>query len=697
VSIFRPDDLGNGMGNGNGGNGSRAGGRSGDGHAPRLRLSIIAVVAVALFASLFARLYDLQVLGSGDYRVQAEANRVREVQIPAPRGRILDRNGKVLVDNRVAVVVAIDRSVLDELPDDEQVDMLGRVSLELTAAGHPISPDTIARRLTDRRYSRYAPVPVAVDVSEDLKIYFEERAADFPAVVVERTALRAYPHGPLAVHTLGYVGKINPDELAAHRDERAKPYTLNDEIGKSGVEQTYERYLRGTPGLRRIEVDAEGNPVRVISERSPQAGDDLVLSLDADLQALAEQKVQQGLADARARGVNRDGTRNNGTTGAAVVLDPNNGQVVAMASYPSYDPNIAVDGFTEAEWAWLNDPANHLPLYNWAIQGQWAPGSSYKPFVAYATLMSGVMATDTVFHDSGGYVIPDCDSSVDPHCFRSNAGGAAYGSVTIDRALTVSSDAYFYNVGAQFWMQRDRFGGDEGMQAHLAQFGLGGDTGVALTSEASGTLPTPTWKRELGERIGGDTVWHTGDSVNMAIGQGDVLVTPLQHANAYATLANGGTRYVPQVALRAQAYQTGEVTAEFAPEVAARVPLPPHVRQAIYDGLVNVPVSGTAVSAFAGFPLDTYPIAGKTGTAQVGTESQPRADTAVFGSFGPAPAPRYAVSVFLEESGFGGVAAAPVARALFDALSGIVPLQPAGPNGLPVGSTGALVAGSGVD
>jgi penicillin-binding protein 2 len=697
VSIFRPDDL-NGMGNGNGGNGSRAGGRSsGDAHAPRLRLSIIAIVAVALFASLFARLYDLQVLGAGDYRVQAEANRVREVQIPAPRGRILDRNGKVLVDNRVAVVVAIDRSVLDELPEDEQVDMLGRVALELTAAGHPISPDTIARRLTDRRYSRYAPVPVAVDVSEDLKIYFEERAADYPAVVVERTALRAYPHGPLAVHTLGYVGKINAEELAAHRDQRAKPYTLNDEIGKSGVEQTYERYLRGTPGLRRIEVDAEGNPVRVISERPPKAGDDLVLSLDADVQALAEQKVQQGLANARARGANRDGTRNNGTTGAAVVLDPNNGQVIAMASYPSYDPNIAVDGFTEAEWAFLNDPANHTPFYNWAIQGMWAPGSSYKPFVGYAAMVAGARAPDTVFNDGGGYSIPGCDSSVDPHCFRSNAGGAAYGSVTIDRALTVSSDAYFYAVGADFWLQRDRFG-EDGMQQQLALWGLGDQTGVALTSEAPGRIPTPTWKREFNERVGGrDLNWHTGDSVNMAIGQGDVLVTPLQHANAYATLANGGTRYVPQVALRAQAYQSDEVTAEFAPEVAAEVPLPPHIRQPIYDGLVNVPVNGTAVSAFAGFPLDTYPIAGKTGTAQVGTETAPRADTAVFGAFGPAPAPRYAVSVFLEESGFGGVAAAPVARALFDALSGIVPLQPAGPNGLPVGSTGALVAGSGVD
>jgi penicillin-binding protein 2 len=406
------------------------------------------------------------------------------------------------------------------------------------------------------------------------------------------------------------------------------------------------------------------------------------------VQALADQKVQQGLADARAR-PNRDGSRNNGVTGAAVVLDPNNGQVIAMASYPSYDPNIAVDGFDAAEWARLNDPANHYPMYNWAIQGQWAPGSTYKLFVGYAALMAGVMAPDTVFSDRGGYLIPDC--SGDPHCYRNNAGGAAYGNVTIQRAITVSSDAYFYNVGAQFWMQRERFGGDEGMQQHLAPFGLGEQSGVALTSEQDGRVPSPAWKREYNERVDGDTVWRTGDSVNMAIGQGDVLVTPLQLANGYATFANGGTRYVPQIALRAEAYQTGEVTQQFEPVVGAQVPLPPAVRQPLYDGLVGVPRNGTAVRAFAGFPLDQYPIAGKTGTAQVDDKS----DTAVFVAFGPAPAPRYAVSVFLEESGFGGTAAAPVARALFDALAGVKPLQPAGPNGMPIGAAESLTADTG--
>ena len=206
--------------------------------------------------------------------------------------------------------------------------------------------------------------------------------------------------------------------------------------------------------------------------------------------------------------------------------------------------------------------------------------------------MAGVMAPDTVFSDRGGYQIPGCSGA---KCYRSNAGGAAYGRVTIDRAITISSDAYFYNVGAQFWLQRDRFGGDDGMQNLMLPFGIGDATGVALTGEASGRVPTATWKREYCERVDCNTDWRTGDNVNMAIGQGDVLVTPLQLANGYATFANGGTRYVPQIALRAQAYQTGEVTQEFAPEVGRRrCPCRPRSRQPLLDGLANVPRSGTA-------------------------------------------------------------------------------------------------------
>ncbi len=673
-----------------GGNGAASNGRGGGNKVPRLRLSMMAVVAMALFASLFARLYDLQVVGSSDYQLQAEANRVRTIQVEAPRGRILDRNGKVLVDNRVAVVVGIDRNAFGALSRSNQAALLKRLTFELTAAGHPIAPEEVTRRLGDKRYSRYAPVPVATDVPEEFKIYLDEHEQDFPSVVVARTAVRHYPYGTLAAQTLGYVGQIDDAELkyVQAAGNTTKPYTLNDHIGKAGVERTYEGHLRGTPGIRRIEVDAQGEPVRVISKRDPRPGDDLVLSIDIDLQALAEQALQQGLADARARPPRNDNPPNHATTGATVVEDPNNGQLLALASYPTYDPTAFVDGIDAREWKFLTDPVNGEPLNNWAIQGQWAAGSTYKLFMGYAALHSGLMAPDTVFHDSGGYQIPGCTGL---KCFRSNAGGAAYGSVTISDALTVSSDAFFYNVGAQFWLQRQRFG-DEGLQGLLAQWGIGEDTGVALTGERPGRIPGPTWRREFCEATNcNDPVWRTGDSVNVGVGQGDVLVTPLQLANGYATFANGGTRYVPQIALRAQAYQTGTVTQEFQPKAAGRVQMTPAERQALLTGLVGVPVRGTAARAFAGFPLDAFPIAGKTGTAQVDN----KADTALFSAFGPAYAPRYQVTAVLEESGFGATSAAPVVRRIFEVLAGLAPKPVATHNGLPVNLEGGGLTGGG--
>lgn len=641
---------------------------------PRLRLSVLGVVAVALFAALFARLYDLQIVGSPEFQVQAEANRVRTVQVPAPRGRILDRNGKVLVDNRIAVVVAIERGEFNDLSEGDRNMLVMRLTGELNRVGKNITAEQITRRVNDERFSRYAPVPLATGVPEELKIYLEEHAVEFPSVTVERTAVRTYPYRELAANVVGYVGKINETELAAVGEVEDKPYTLNDDIGKTGVEKAYEPYLRGTPGVRQIEVDAQGDAVRVIHETLPQAGSDVVLSIDIDVQALAQRRLEQGLEAARARPPRNGNPENRGTRGAVVVEDPNNGQVIAMASYPNYDPTPFVDGIDAAEWAYLNDPANNYPLNNWAIQGQWAPGSTFKLFVGYAALQSGLMAPDTVFYDSGGYQIPGCTGA---RCFRRNAGGASYGSIRLPEALTVSSDAYFYNVGAQFWLQRDHLGGDVGMQQYIQGWGIGEETTIPLSGEASGRLPTPQWRRDFCEKTDcNDPEWRAGDNVNLAVGQGDLVVTPLQLANGYATFANGGTRYQPKIALRIEPPEGEPI--EIGPKAITQVDLPESVRDPIMEGLVGVTRNGTAASAFSGFDLDAWQVAGKTGTAQV----DGKADTAVFASFGPVQNPQYAISVFMEESGFGGSNAAPVSRALYDALSGAVPLQPAPLGGL---------------
>jgi penicillin-binding protein 2 len=641
---------------------------------PRLRLSVLGVVAVALFVALFARLYDLQIVGSPEFQVQAEANRVRTVQVPAPRGRILDRNGKVLVDNRIAVVVAINRGEFNDLDEADRNMLVMRLTGELNRVGKNITAEQITRRVNDERFSRYAPVPVASDVPEQLKIYLEEHNAEFPSVTVERTAVRTYPYRELGANVVGYVGKINETELVAVGEVEDKPYTLNDDIGKTGIEKAYEPYLRGTPGVRQIEVDAQGDAVRVIHESLPQSGSDVVLTLDIDVQALAQRRLEQGLEAARARPARGDNAANRGTRGAVVVEDPNNGQVIAMASYPNYDPTPFVDGIDAAEWAYLNDPANNYPLNNWAIQGQWAPGSTFKLFVGYAALQSGLMAPDTVFYDSGGYQIPGCTGA---KCFRRNSGGASYGSISIPQALTVSSDAYFYNVGAQFWLQRDHLGGDTGMQQYIQGWGIGEETTIPLSGEASGRLPTPEWRRDFCEKTDcNDPEWRAGDNVNLAVGQGDLVLTPLQLANGYATFANGGVRYQPKIALQIVPPE-GEPT-EIEPKVITQVDLPPSVREPLLEGLMGVTSSGTAASAFSGFDLDNFYVAGKTGTAQV----DGKADTAVFASFGPVADPQYAIAVFMEESGFGGSNAAPVSRALYDALSGAVPLAPAPLGGL---------------
>jgi penicillin-binding protein 2 len=657
--------------------------------SPRLRLSVLGVVVFALFASLFARLWYLQVMNTAAYQVEAQANRVRTVPVEAPRGRILDRNGKVLVDNRISVQVTIDRAALSELTAPERTDSLTRLAEGLARSGIPTTVEQLEVRIADQRYSPYVPIPVATNVPEELKIWIDEHGDELPSVSAHRVAVRRYPYGQLAAHVLGYTGKITKEEFDA-KGAAAKPYTLNDEIGKSGIERVYEDDLRGTPGMTQLEVDTDGNTVRVMTEGSsaPIPGDDVVLNLDIDVQATAEQALQTALTRAAERPPRGYDAPNVGKVGSTVVLDPSSGGVVAMASYPNFAPADFVDGISENEWALLSDPANHYPLNNWALQGQYAPGSTFKPFTASAALSAGLIAPESTVHDTGVFEVPGCKGD---SCFFSNDGNKAYGTVDLRKSLTVSSDFYYYNLGARFWIEQDALGGPETFADLLERWGFYADTGVDLTGEQEGRIPSPKWLTAYCEHVqcSADAAnWRTGKSVNMAIGQGEVLVTPLQLASAYATLGNGGTRWVPHVAKEIRDGSTGEVKRVIEPLKAGTVEMTPAWRQALIDGLVGVTTreGGTAVGAFAGFPSANFPVAAKTGTAQVNG----KAPTAVFGAFGPAQLPQYAVSVLLEESGYGGSVAAPVARRLFDVLSNTVPLPPA-PSGGQLGDLGALV------
>jgi penicillin-binding protein 2 len=633
---------------------------------PRLRLGILGIVIVSLFAALFARLWYLQVMASQQFQTAATANRERVILEEAPRGRIFDRNGIVLVDNRVSVVVTIDRKKLAAIKDtNRRNDVLDRLGTELTRyTQKPIDRPFLEGRLADVRYSPYTPVPVAEDVPRPLEMYLAEHHDDFDDVVaVTQATVRSYPLGRTASHVLGYVGSVTQEELDA-RTTSPKTYSLGDEIGKTGVERTYEDDLRGTPGRRVLEVDARGDTVRQLEFVPPVPGDDVYLSIDANVQAITEQALRDELTNAHNRR-NKDGSYNQSPAGAALIEDPTNGQIIAMASYPDFDPAEFTQPIPTDTWNVLNDPSNFFPLNNRALQGQYAPGSTFKLVTTLAGLRSGAITPATTINDTGVYRVPGCRGT-DEQCTFKNSGGESHGTVNLPRALTVSSDVYFYQLGGRFWTDRSTYG--DPIQSAATDLGFDAETGVPLPGEQKGFVLTPDEKKQRHDENPaafpyGD--WFTGDNVQLAIGQNAVAVTPLQLSNAYSTLANGGTLFSPNIAIKITKGGTQDVVRTIDSRVLHQVALPPEVRDPIMQGLTGVTTQkdGTAYGAFLGFP--DWTIAGKTGTAQV----TGKADTALFVGIAPAEAPKYVGVAVLEESGFGATAAAPVVRRVFQALA----------------------------
>ena len=624
----------------------------------RFRLAALGVVLLALFAALYARLWYLQVLEPEQFVKAASTNQVRLVYDEAPRGRILDRNGKVLVDNRRSQVIAVRREELQRLPAEEREQVEARLAALLG-----ISREDLARRIGDVRYSQYKPVPVAEDVPEELFIHVRERRDEFPAVEATIISRRAYPNGELAAHVLGYVGEINDRELEARRQTG---YRLGDTIGKSGIELLHEEILRGTPGVEKLQVNAAGEVTGApLATRAPKPGADVHLTIDLDIQRFAEDALRQGLEAARGSRERNSGQPFVAPAGSVVVIDPRDGAVRAMSSYPTFNPDAFVNGIDAATFRALNEPTSYYPLNNRAITGQYAPGSTFKLITAIAAAQRGMIQGRSTIVDEGTYRVPNCRGE---KCTFRNAGGVRFGRVDLPRSLTVSSDVYYYDLGARFWLQRSQF--PNGLQETARAFGLGARAGTGLPGDKAGLVPDPDIKKRRNEqnpRAFPEGRWFTGDSIQMAIGQGDVLVTPLQLANAYATFANGGTRYVPRLTDR---ILRGSETVTTTPEVAGTVDLPAAVRDPILQGLRGVVdrEEGTAYHAFAG--LEGLSIAGKTGTAQVNGKQ----DTAVFAAFAPVEQPEYAIAVVLEESGFGGASAAPIARRIFEGIvSGTTP------------------------
>lgn len=620
------------------------------GDSTRLRLGVLAMVVVSLFAALYARLWFLQVVAVQESTRAVIVNQVRFVPEEAPRGRILDRQGRIVVDNRVSMAVTVNRVKFDNTVD----------SVTRLAALLKLPPAVLVNRINDQRFSPYKPVPVAEDVPEEIVVYLGEHRHEFPGVEATQLTERSYPNGNLAAHLLGYVGEINEAEL----DDRKGDYRQGDSIGKSGVERSYEPFLRGEPGLTKLEVDAHGHVLQTLSERPPEQGSDVQLTIDLDIQRLTEESLVKGIEAAR-EAVEREAKKNFiAPAGAAVVLDPRDGSVVAMASFPTYNPADFVNGIKPEVFAALNQPESHFPLTNRAIAGQYAPGSTFKLMTSIAGLKDGLIQPNTTVNDPGFLQVGN-------RTFQ-NAGRRAWGRVNLARALTVSSDVYFYQLGANFWYRRGQVG--DGIQKTARALGMGQKTGIALDGERSGRVPDPESRKKLHDKqpnIYPEGKWFAGDNVNLSIGQGEMVLTPLQLANAYAAFANGGTLYTPRVAARA-IKQDGAPVEEFAPVEKDHIELDPAQRSVILAGLrgaVSDP-DGTAHAAFGGFPSG-FPVAGKTGTAQVAGKQ----DTALFAAFAPADNPQFVVAVVMEEAGFGGSVAAPVARRIMQGLAG----KPPGP------------------
>ncbi len=634
----------------------------------RVRVSIVGVVIVALFSSLVARLWFLQMGPEQKLKAQAIALATRRIQTESPRGRILDRNGDVLARDRAAWAVTLDR----DLKRATRERVLGQLS-ELIG----VDPSALRDNYTSPRQSPLQPALIALDIPREKRLEILEHQDDYPGTHVVLLTVREYPvatelgQPTLAAQVLGYVGEIDPQQL---KTLRRKGYQPGDLIGRDGIEAAYESVLRGRPNVESVQIDPRGKPVgpgTVVQQGS--VGDDVYLTIDAQLQLAAERALQAGIDQARKEQnknpeVTARGYENlNAPGGAVIVLDVHDGSVLAMASNPAFAPEKWVGGIKQADFDALNNPAFHYPLVNRATQGQYAPGSTFKLVSSLAMNRYGIRPYNEYFQDVGKVFIGNQ--------WFYNDKSAANGSLALTQAMIVSSDTYFYTAGDEFWQAWQA--GDTtrglGMQQEATDLGFGAKTGIEI-DEATGRVPDPTWKKDFADanyktaqERNDYGQWYPGDEVHLAVGQGDVLVTPLQLATGYATFANGGTLVTPHLGMTVKDAR-GKVVRNIAPKPRASVAIDPVVRDQMLAGFKGAVQSskptGTAYYPFQGFPFEDVPggIAGKTGSAQVAGKGP----TSWFVSYFPADAPRYVVLAVVEEGGYGADIAAPIVRQVIE-------------------------------
>lgn len=645
-----------------------------------VRLKILSALVIAMFAALTTRLWFLQVLAAEEYRRDATNNAVRLVELPAPRGVIKDVTGEKLVKNRTSLVVTINRQDVAERRED----VLYRLSqlLDVPAA-------ELGQRMEDPDYYSFTPVPVAIDVPKKVYFFIKEHQFDFPGVDVLQLPVREYPFGNTAAHVLGYLGEISKDKLAS---PDFAGYRAGDLVGVTGVEAVYEHALVGTPGLEKYLVNSLGENIRPIGHQDPRRGDEVWLTIDADTQRLAEESLRLGMANARTlfdSATQRDLSAN---AGAVVVMDPDTGGIEALASYPTFQPDLFTRRMSQREFDRRFGETRGQPLLNRAIQGQYPPGSTYKPWIALSGLertvegsSEPILRTDRGYDCPASWTVPFDES--DPDAIRysfNNWTSASLGVMNLARALAMSCDTVFYPAGYEYWRLfypppwedgvegNDDLPAREPLQRDLRNVGFGRLTNVDLPGEKAGRVPDAEWKRTI-HREFPDAFpfgrWFPGDFINMSIGQGDTLVTPLQLAAAFSALMNDGRSCTPHVLSRVVDAETDRQVRRYRPR-CHRLPFDQADLAYVREALTGTVRSGTASGAFGGFPFDQVWVAGKTGTAEV--EPQPPIqDYSWFAAMTEAQGERHVVVVLVEQGGHGSTTAAPISRHIIEGMYGL--------------------------
>jgi penicillin-binding protein 2 len=651
-----------------------------------IRLVVVQILVFSLLLTLGGRLWYLQIRQGDEFAAEAAGNHVQQAVQSAVRGAILDARGVPLADNETRLVVSADRTELSRLDDGGDA-VLARLAELLDM---PVEEVTHRVRLCDAETpqpcwngSPYQPIPITDEATTQQALQIRERAEEFPGISAEPTAVRRYPspHGANTAQVLGYLSPVTDDEVAETEDTDA-PLLRSDQIGRSGLERAYDGYLRGDAGVTRYEVDKFGRVLGEAESEAAEAGSNLITSIDSRVQALVEEELVNAMETARGERDDVTGRDYEADSGAAIVLENDTGRVVAMASAPDYDPNVWVGGISTEAYAALTEEDANDPLLNRAIQGQGPPGSTFKVVTTTAAVNAG-------YDFDGRY---NCSSSYDigGQTFR-NFESSSYGPISLGQAIEVSCNTVFYGIAHREW-QRD--GGtdpvddpDDWLFRTAHDFGLGAPTGIDLPNEATGRVPDREWKRDYWEA--NEETWceiaesdredyaariarenctegmqmRAGDMLNFSIGQGDVLVTPIQLATIYAALGNGGTLYTPQVG-RAVVSADGRTVEEFEPQVAGQLPADERTIGDLRDATADVITTGSASWRFGGWPQDEIPLHAKTGTAEASGDQQTTSWLATYSD-------DYTVVMTIAQAGTGSGASGPAVRNIWEGIYGV--------------------------